>query len=64
MKTLKKSVNGLFNGRLFLIRMLLSKPKKLHLIGKFKKTTHRPLFFNKAIVSQTNSPKHFGLTLD
>ena len=31
---------------------------------KIKKTTHRPLFFNKAILSQTNSPKHFGVTID
>ena len=31
---------------------------------KIKKTTHPPLVFNNAIVSQTNSQKHLGVTLD
>ena len=31
---------------------------------KIKKTTHPPLVFKNAIVSQTNSQKHLGVTLD
>ena len=31
---------------------------------KIKRTTHPPLVFKNAIVSQTNSPKHLGVTLD
>ena len=31
---------------------------------KIKKSTHPPLFFINAIVSQTNSQKHLGVTLD
>ena len=31
---------------------------------KIQKTTHLPLVFNNAIVSQTNSQKYFGITLD
>ena len=44
--------------------MLGSKLKKLYLVGKLKKNTHPPLFFNNAIVFQTNSQKHLGVTLD
>ena len=44
--------------------MLLSKPKKLYLVGKLKKNTHPPLVFNNAVVSQTNSQKHLGVILD
>ena len=32
--------------------------------GKIKKPTHSPLVFNNAIISQTNSRKHLGDTLD
>ena len=31
---------------------------------KIKKPTHPPLIFNNAVVSQTNSQKHLGATLD
>ena len=31
---------------------------------KIKTNTHPPLVFNNAIVSQTNSQKHLGVTLD
>ena len=31
---------------------------------KIKKTTHPPLVFNNAIVSQTNSQKHSRVTLN
>ena len=44
--------------------MLVSKLKKLYLVGKLKKTVHPPLVFNNAIVSQTISQKRLGVTLD
>ena len=31
---------------------------------KIKKPNHHPLVFNNTIVSQTNSRKHLGVTLD
>ena len=31
---------------------------------KIKNPTHPPLVFNNAILSQTNSQKHLGVTLD
>ena len=31
---------------------------------KIKKTTHLSMVFNNAIVSQTNSQKHLGVTID
>ena len=37
MKTLNKSAIELFNGKLFLIQMLVNKPKKLNLVGKENK---------------------------
>ena len=38
--------------------------QKVIFCRKIKKTTHSPLVFNDAIVSQTNSQKHLGITLD
>ena len=37
MKTLSKLAIDLFNGKLFLIQMLVNKPKKLNLVGKENK---------------------------
>ena len=37
MKTLNKSAIELFTGKLFLIHMLVNKPKKLNLVGKENK---------------------------
>ena len=38
--------------------------QELYLVGKLKKPTHPPLVLNNATVSQTNSQKHLGVTLD
>ena len=41
-----------------------SKQAQVIFSRKIKKTTRPPLVFNNAIVSQTNSQKHLGVTLD
>ena len=61
---LKKVSNGLLNGKWFLIQMLVNKLKKLYLVWKEKKPIHPPQIFNNAIVSQTNSQKHLGVTFN
>ena len=63
MKTWKNPAIGLFNGKWFLIQMLVSKVKKLYLVRKWKNPTHLPVVFNIAVVSQTYSEKYLGVSL-
>ena len=44
--------------------MLVNKLKELYFVGKYKNPDDPPLVFSNAVVSQTNSQKHLGVTLD
>ena len=57
-----KSAIGFFNGKWFWSDAR-KQAQEVIFSWKIKKSTHPPLVFNNAVISQTNSKKHLGVTL-
>ena len=60
---LKKSTNGLNNGKWHLIPIPTNKQTKYYFHVKTKKVDHPPLVFNRSPVVRVKETKHLGLVL-
>ena len=61
---MKKISEWAFQWKMIFNRDATKQAQKVIFSRKIKKPTHPPLVFNNAIVSQTNSQKNLGVTLD